>query len=129
MDGPWIVEPLRLASGQELVFEPGVVVQGKAGSFRGGSDSLCTAWAARDITLTGYGATLAMRRSDYASGDYAGEIEPSTHAQGRKELVHEIHAARLQSTYHALNAAWPDRCTEDDKLSGSFDRRHERTRA
>jgi hypothetical protein len=35
MPSPWIVDKIRLASHQELVFKPGVVVQAKRGAFHG----------------------------------------------------------------------------------------------
>ncbi len=70
MDGPWIVDPIRLASDQELIFEPGVVVLAKKGSFRGSNDSLFTAASGRNIRLTGPGAVWRMHRSDYDAPPY-----------------------------------------------------------
>lgn len=67
---PWIVRPIRLRSELELLFEPGVLVLAKAGEFRGRNDSLFTAIDAHDIVLRGYGATLRMRKADYASDAY-----------------------------------------------------------
>ncbi|MCX7007583.1 MAG: right-handed parallel beta-helix repeat-containing protein, partial [Kiritimatiellaeota bacterium] len=62
---PWIVNKLYLASDQEIVFEPGVVVQAKRGAFRGTGDCLFTATLRTNVTLTGRGATLRMWKSDY----------------------------------------------------------------
>lgn len=62
---PWVVTPIRLGSDQEIVFEKGVVVQAKPGAFRGKNECLFSADAARNLTLTGYGATLRMRKEDY----------------------------------------------------------------
>lgn len=70
MPGPWIVDKIELAGNQEIVFEPGVVVQAKKGAFRGTADSLMTAWNKANIKLTGKGATLQMHRADYDSPDY-----------------------------------------------------------
>ena len=67
---PWIVDPITLASDQELFFEKGTEVLAKKGSFKGTSDSLFRAFLKKNITLTGYGATLRMRRSDYAGPPY-----------------------------------------------------------
>ncbi len=67
---PWIVRPIRLAGDQEIVFEPGVEVLAKRGEFVGGDDCLFRADNARNITLTGRGATLRMRRDDYAKPPY-----------------------------------------------------------
>jgi len=70
MGDPWIVTPLRLRSGIEIVFEPGVVVLAKQGAFKGKGDSLFTAVDASDITLRGYGAVLRMRKKDYQGPEY-----------------------------------------------------------
>jgi hypothetical protein len=70
MPGPWIVDPIELASDQEVFFEPGAVVLAKKGSFRGPSDALFRAVGKSNVKLTGPGATLQMRRADYASPPY-----------------------------------------------------------
>lgn len=66
---PWIVRPIRLASNQEIVFEPGVEVVAKRGEFKGGSDCLFSADNATNITLRGR-ATLRMWRQDYSRPPY-----------------------------------------------------------
>jgi len=68
---PWVVEPLRLASHQEIVFESGVVVQAKSGAFLGTNDSLFTAAETVDVKLRGEGdgAVLRMRKADYDNPD------------------------------------------------------------
>ncbi|MBN2452588.1 MAG: right-handed parallel beta-helix repeat-containing protein [Lentisphaeria bacterium] len=66
MPGPWVVTPIRLVSNQEIVFESGVEVLAKEGAFLGTNESLFAATNVENITLTGPGATLRMRRSDYA---------------------------------------------------------------
>ncbi len=68
--GPWIVDRIQLHSDQEIVFEPGVEVLAKKDAFRGTSDALFTAWDCENLTLTGPGATLRMRRNDYAQPPY-----------------------------------------------------------
>lgn len=70
MGEPWIITPVKLRSGLELVFEPGVVVLAKEGMFKGKGDSLFTAVNAHDIAIRGYGATLRMRKKDYQSEAY-----------------------------------------------------------
>lgn len=67
---PWIVDPITLRSNQEIVFEEGVEVLAKAGSFKGKADALFRADLKENITLSGYGATLRMRRDDYDSDAY-----------------------------------------------------------
>src|SRR5262245_30268248 len=61
----WVVTPLKLVSNQEIVFEKGVEVLARAGKFQGRDDSLFTASLLENVTLSGYGATLRMRRGDY----------------------------------------------------------------
>lgn len=63
---PWIVRPIQLVSNQEIVFEKGVEVLAKADEFKGGNDSLFTGRLVENVSLIGYGATLRMRRADYA---------------------------------------------------------------
>lgn len=70
MAGPWIVNKLNLVSDQEIVFEKGVVLLAKKGEFQGPTDSLFSASLKKNITLTGDGATLQMRRADYDAAPY-----------------------------------------------------------
>ncbi|MDY0169419.1 MAG: right-handed parallel beta-helix repeat-containing protein [Thermoguttaceae bacterium] len=70
MPGPWIVDRINLADNQELLFEPGVVVEAKRGAFRGKADALFAAWNKSNIKLTGNGATLRMHRADYDGPEY-----------------------------------------------------------
>lgn len=67
---PWIVDRIALASHQEVVFEEGVEVLAKRGAFKGKTDALFHAHLKENVTLRGYGATLRMRRADYAGPDY-----------------------------------------------------------
>jgi len=70
MGRDWVVRPIQLASNQQIVFEPGVVVTAKKGAFKGPNDSLFSATLQENITLAGYGATLRMQKRDYISPDY-----------------------------------------------------------
>jgi hypothetical protein len=79
MGTPWIVSPIQLAGDQEVVFEKGVVVQAKRGEFRAKNDALFTATQKKNVTLTGYGATLKMWRDDY-------DRPPYEHAEWRHVL-------------------------------------------
>ncbi|MBN2447247.1 MAG: right-handed parallel beta-helix repeat-containing protein [Phycisphaerae bacterium] len=67
---PWVIRPVQLRSDLTILFEPGVVVEAKAGEFRGIADSLMTGRGVNHVTLRGYGATLRMRKADYAKSDY-----------------------------------------------------------
>ena len=66
----WNVDPITLRSNQVIVFEPGVEVIARKGSFRGKADCLFSASDAENITLEGPGATLRMRRDDYTRSGY-----------------------------------------------------------
>ncbi|NLE28784.1 MAG: hypothetical protein GX629_03830, partial [Phycisphaerae bacterium] len=71
MGSDWIVRPIMLNSNnQEIVFEEGVVVCAKEGAFLRSTDCLFKAVAKQDLKLTGYGATLKMRKNDYLSSPY-----------------------------------------------------------
>lgn len=71
MPGPWIVDKLELASDQEIEFEPGVEVLAKKDAFQGKVDSLFNGRGVKNVRLSGAGATLRMRRSDYAAAPYS----------------------------------------------------------
>ncbi len=66
----WIVRPIKLASNQDVVFEPGVVVMAKKGHFKDKLDCLFIIYRGRNVTLRGYGATLRMRKKDYSGKEY-----------------------------------------------------------
>jgi Bacterial Ig domain len=66
MNTDWIIRPVFLrASNQEIVFAPGVVVLAKAGAFQAENDCLFSLTGRSHVKLTGYGATLRMRKADY----------------------------------------------------------------
>lgn len=71
MGSDWIVRPIKLASNQEIFFEPGVVIAAKRGEFKGKNDCLFVARNNKNVILRGYGATLQMRKKDYMSKTYA----------------------------------------------------------
>ena len=70
MGRDWVVQPIKLASNQNIIFEPGVVVIAKEGVFKGTFEQLFSASALSNITLQGYGAALRMRKDDYKSSRY-----------------------------------------------------------
>jgi hypothetical protein len=70
VDGPWITRPLSVGSHTTVIFQEGTQVLARKGAFQGGDDSLVSLNDARDVTITGYGARLLMRKSDYRKGPY-----------------------------------------------------------
>ncbi len=70
MGRPWIVNPIFLESDKEVVFEKGVIIAAKPGSFLGKTDSLFTINNKKNITITGYGAQFVMRKQDYVHAPY-----------------------------------------------------------
>lgn len=75
---PWVVDALLLRSGLKLHLEPGVRLEARPGGFRGKHDALLTGHEVKDVTISGRGASLIMRRADYATTDY----EPSEWRHG-----------------------------------------------
>lgn len=62
---PWNVRPLQLASDQEIVFEPGCVVQALRGAFKKKHEMLFVGRSVKNVTLHGPKAVLRMWKSDY----------------------------------------------------------------
>ena len=66
----WVVGPIVLRSGLELVFAQDVVVRGLPGAFKGKSDCLFTARNARNIVMRGEkGSVLKMNKADFQNSD------------------------------------------------------------
>lgn len=66
MGKPWIVNPIRLESDQEIVLEPGAVIEAIKGGFKGKNDSLFTARGKKNIKIIGgKGSILRMHKKDY----------------------------------------------------------------
>ena len=62
----WLVGPIRLRSGQEIVFADGVVVRALPGAFKKQGESLFTAKDVSGVTLRGgKNAVLMMNKKDY----------------------------------------------------------------
>ena len=68
---PWITEPLFVRSNCEIVFEHGVELVAKRGSFKGKTDSLITCNGSENVKVSGYRAVLRMHRADYDAAPYA----------------------------------------------------------
>ncbi|MEI6421246.1 MAG: right-handed parallel beta-helix repeat-containing protein, partial [Lentisphaerota bacterium] len=65
MGKPWIVNPISLASDQEIMIEPGTVIEAIKGGFKGKKDSLFSAKSKKNITISGKDAILRMNKKDY----------------------------------------------------------------
>lgn len=71
MGKPWIInKTINLVSDQEVIFEEGVELVAKRGSFHGRNDVLVLASNKKNIVLNGYGATFRMQKADYQGPDY-----------------------------------------------------------
>jgi hypothetical protein len=69
--GGWITGPLFVRrSDVTVLVEPGVTVKALAGGYPSTSDCLLTVADVADVTISGYGATLAMRKPEYTSGEW-----------------------------------------------------------
>ncbi len=67
---PWIIRPITLAGDQEIYFEPGVMTLAKKGEFLGGGDSSFRGTNIKNLMISGYGATIKMRKLDYMKPPY-----------------------------------------------------------
>jgi len=70
MNKPWRVDPILLESDQELVFEPGTVVEARRGSFMGLGDALFKAKGKQHILIRGHGTIWQMHKEDYVRPPY-----------------------------------------------------------
>lgn len=69
--GGWITGPLFLRrSDVTVIIEPEVMVKAKPGAFTGANDCLLTVANVSNIVISGYGATLAMQKGEYTSGEW-----------------------------------------------------------
>jgi len=67
----WVIDPMKFfdVNNKTIVFEPGVVVRAKSGSFDEGSAQLFQLVRPSNLLLEGYGATLQMNKSEYPNGE------------------------------------------------------------
>jgi Right handed beta helix region len=70
MDHPWMTQPLFVRSHTTIVIQENAMILAKKGSFRGSADSLFSLHDVVDVTFSGYGARLMMRKSDYRRKPY-----------------------------------------------------------
>lgn len=70
LEHDWIIRPVTLASNQEILFEPGVVVVAKEGDFLGTHDAMFKGVAVQNVRIIGYGATARMRKAEYVTPKY-----------------------------------------------------------
>ena len=71
MEADWIIRPITaMYSNQKILLESGVELAAKAGSFLGANDSLLTIHDCTNVSLTGYGSKLTMRKDDYTQPPY-----------------------------------------------------------
>jgi hypothetical protein len=70
MGRPWVTTTLFPRSRTTIILQEGAVVVSKKGAFRGRGDALLSLKNVEDVTLYGYGARLAMRKSDYRTKPY-----------------------------------------------------------
>jgi len=108
MGKEWVVRPIKLASNQEIVFEPGVVVIAKKGAFQDKYDRMFLARDLSNITLRGYGAVLRMRKADYVNSSYTiSEYRHIFHFMGCNNIT--ILGLRLENSGGdgiCLGASW-----------------------
>jgi hypothetical protein len=64
---PYLVNSLFVKSNTKVEFAPGVVIQARPGY--GGDDCLLTMRNVKNVTISGYGATLQMPKAEYTSGE------------------------------------------------------------
>ena len=65
MGKAWIVHPITLADNQEIIFEPGTIIEAIKGGFKEKKDCLFSAKANKNITISGNGSILRMHKKDY----------------------------------------------------------------
>ena len=66
----WVSTSLTGAPNQTVVFEPGVTLRAKPGTFHGRADCLLVYVNVSNVLITGYGATLKMERAIYDKPPY-----------------------------------------------------------
>ncbi|WP_149277099.1 3-coathanger stack domain-containing protein [Pareuzebyella sediminis] len=80
----WNIGPLKLfdISNKEIVFESGVVVRALKGRFKGSNDALLNLVRARNLKISGYGATFKMDKDELISYDSKTEYRHSLQFTG-----------------------------------------------
>ncbi len=97
MGEPWIVRPIQLASDQEILLEPGVLILARQGEFQGPGDSLFSAVGQSNLVIRGYGACLRMRKRDYQNPPYKrGEWRMGLALRGCRHVL--VEGLRVESS-------------------------------
>ena len=65
MAKPWVIRAVAFKSNQKVFFEPGVEIIAKEGEFKGKWDCLFTLKDLENVEISGYGAQIKMRKSEY----------------------------------------------------------------
>jgi hypothetical protein len=71
MGRPWNTRPLFPRSHSTIILQEGAELWAKKGSFRGTDDCLLSLRGLHEVTLSGYGARLLMRKNDYRNEPYS----------------------------------------------------------
>ncbi len=71
MGAIWNLRPIRLASNQEIIIEPGVTLMAKRGAFKGKKDCLFSGNGIKNASIKGTNNKIGMWKEDYTGGDYA----------------------------------------------------------
>ena len=82
--GGWNIEPIKLFDlrDKEIVFESGVVLKAIKGKFNAKTATLLNLVRAKNILITGYGATFKMSRSELQGYDSSTEFRHSLQITG-----------------------------------------------
>lgn len=71
LPGPWLLDTtILLRSNLELIFEEGCLVKAMPGAFMGTGETLFQGDGVRNLDMSGYGASLIMRKADYQRAPY-----------------------------------------------------------
>jgi hypothetical protein len=88
LGAPWVVRELFVRSNTLLIIEEGAVITAKKGAFAEPSQTLLNLLDVENVKIYGYGATIRMRKEDYASPAYKkGEWRHTIQICGGKRVV------------------------------------------
>lgn len=79
MPNTWNLDPIRLVSNQEIIFEAGAKIGAKRTSYLGRNDTLFTLNFVTNVTIRGAGTNVRMYRDDYKTEPYDIGIIGSRH--------------------------------------------------
>lgn len=70
MPNTWNIDPIRLVSNQEIIFEPGAKIAAKRTSFQDRNATLFTLSKVTNVVIRGSSTNIRMYRDDYAQPPY-----------------------------------------------------------